>query len=474
MVGKLAPLRAALQDVGYTEAGLSELLGPWVAEDGDLLTMLLRARHDAPLPTLARLLLLGQPVPARAARAALGEDALAIAAGTGLIRIEGHLAVPSARIEPWRDLLLVSDRLDAAGHPLRQDHVMGVAASTRVLADLTVRAPVRRALDLGTGSGVHALLAARHAGSVVATDVVERCSETARLNAELNEVSLDVRTGDLAEPVQGERFDLVVSNPPFVLSAGRDGWRSGGDSLSGRLLAALPDLLAAGGTATVLLNWPFDPDEGLAAPMLRATEGFSGDRWLVLLEAHDVASYVAGWALGLSPEQRGRDAGSSCRAHRDAGVTHVAGGALVLRAGAHRGWTRVDDVRTATASPTPGFLLQQMAVEDLLASGRDAVLAATVHRAPGAHVSVDLDEALHAATVRLSASGTFGAEATAPAALLALLEAADGGTVAALAEATALRLGQRTQDVVDEVVSTVAALSRLGVLTVGCDGADAA
>ena len=75
------------------------------------------------------------------------------------------------------------------------------------------------ALDLGTGCGIQALLAAKHSARVVATDVNERALAFAAFNAALNGIDVvEFRQGDLFEPVAGERFGLLVANPPYVIS----------------------------------------------------------------------------------------------------------------------------------------------------------------------------------------------------------------------------------------------------------------
>lgn len=73
-----------------------------------------------------------------------------------------------------------------------------------------------RVLELGTGAGLIAVLAARRGHSVVATDVVDACCEQARANALLNGVGdrVQVRCGDLFAPLAGESFDLIAVNPP--------------------------------------------------------------------------------------------------------------------------------------------------------------------------------------------------------------------------------------------------------------------
>jgi release factor glutamine methyltransferase len=76
-----------------------------------------------------------------------------------------------------------------------------------------------RVLDVCTGSGVVALAAARHgAGAVTAVDVSSRAVVTVRCNALLNGVRVRALRGDLFDAVGGERFDVVVSNPPYVPS----------------------------------------------------------------------------------------------------------------------------------------------------------------------------------------------------------------------------------------------------------------
>ena len=106
------------------------------------------------------------------------------------------------------------------GEPIRvePDHVLGVSPASTSLAQLTIRDRVGRALDLGTGCGVQSLHLAGHSDRVVATDVNPRALAMTRFNAALNGLDLDVRDGSLWEPVAGERFDLITTNPPFVIS----------------------------------------------------------------------------------------------------------------------------------------------------------------------------------------------------------------------------------------------------------------
>jgi HemK-related putative methylase len=113
-------------------------------------------------------------------------------------------------------------------------------------------------LDMGTGSGICAVFAARHARRVVAVDINAAAVRCAGINALLNHVEhkIDVRHGDLFAPALGERFDLILFNPPFVQGSPRDdrdrAWRS--NDVAERFAAGLGAHLKSGGSALVLLS----------------------------------------------------------------------------------------------------------------------------------------------------------------------------------------------------------------------------
>lgn len=227
----------------------------------------IRVRDNRRLGTLVRLFLLHDRVDLQRARDQLGdalvddliESNFAVADGCGLR--------PDVRIFPFRGLLILSDVRQRVP---KSDFVPGVGLPSRILANLTPRSRVRRALDLCAGNGVQGLLATRHAAEVVATDVNPRAATYARGNAALNSAQMDVRCGDLLTPVADERFDLIVCNPPFVISPDTDYlFRDAnyGDSLlSARLVQELPFFLTDGGTAIVLVSWVVRDDDVFAEP----------------------------------------------------------------------------------------------------------------------------------------------------------------------------------------------------------------
>ncbi len=129
----------------------------------------------------------------------------------------------------------------------------------------------RRALDMGTGSGVGAVFAARAGYQVVAVDINPEAVRCAGINVLLNrlEAQVDVRHGDLFAPVAGESFDLVLFNPPFYRGVPKDAldhaWR--GVDVFERFAAGLPAALAPGGQALLVLS-----TDGDAPGLLRAFE----------------------------------------------------------------------------------------------------------------------------------------------------------------------------------------------------------
>jgi release factor glutamine methyltransferase len=113
-------------------------------------------------------------------------------------------------------------------------------------------------LDMGAGSGVCAIVAAKFARRVVAVDINPAAVRCTRVNALLNGVenAVDARQGDLFAAVPHERFELILFNPPFIRGAPRDdrdrAWRS--SDIAERFAAGLRGSLKPGGVALVLLS----------------------------------------------------------------------------------------------------------------------------------------------------------------------------------------------------------------------------
>jgi methylase of polypeptide subunit release factors len=319
-------LGAQLRQAGLDELVLAELFGAaWTSEEVPL--VLDRYRADDPRAALVRLFVLGERVPASSLP--LPVDALVTA---GLADLVDEEAVALVRLAPFAGLLVAHDPPSADA-----EVVTGVNAASRTLATLTVRRPVERALDLGTGSGVEALLASRHAAHVVATDVNPRALRLAELSARLSGASLDLREGSLFEPVEEERFDLIVANPPFVISPDtalvfRDS-RLPGDEICRQVVRGAAAHLQAGGFATVLCNWICREPSERWEPLLPWVDDLPCD---VLLVAHGVIDpfrYASRWNESFRKDAQAYAAAVSrwLDYYEREGITGIGIGAVVLR-----------------------------------------------------------------------------------------------------------------------------------------------
>jgi SAM-dependent methyltransferase len=224
----------------------------------------LRARPE-PAAVWARLFAYRDRVVEARVRELLGAALVdALRSAGALRRVDDQLRA-SLRLMPFAGLLLGSDEVDA-----RFDPVMGPGATTFELWRAIEIVGTPRVLDIGCGAGSLALAAARAGGrEVVGVDLDPRAIAYARFNAKLNGIAnARFEVGDLTAPVSGERFDLIVSQPPFVtqppsimattyLHGGRRG-----DELALRMLSELSSVLADRGRALVLFD-SVDDDEAL-------------------------------------------------------------------------------------------------------------------------------------------------------------------------------------------------------------------
>ncbi len=375
-----ARVRASFLDAGFTADGLLGLLGA---------TAYSALGRGEPVPArralegvtgtdaaLAHLFVLGDAVDVDTARTHLPlEDLVALGLVGGDARIRALVDVRPYG-ETDTDWYVVSDHgPDSAGRDVGEvavDHVLGVGGASLTLARITPRTQVVRALDLGTGCGVQALHLGRHATQVVATDRNRRALRLAAVTAALSGQEWDLREGSLFEPVGGEAFDLVVSNPPFVISPGhRYTYRDAGlpaDDLGRVLVQQAPSHLAEGGTAVVLANWLHVRGQDWR-DRVAAWVGSTGcDAWVAQREVQDPAEYVGMWlrdaggAPGSGEHAAGEAAGSGEHGRRyaewldeltDMDAEGIGFGWVVL----HRGGTfgaqgpRIEDVADAVRLP---------------------------------------------------------------------------------------------------------------------------
>jgi len=414
-----AELRADLLDADYTVDRLRGLWGPVADEalgrDNPVPARRTLAGHEHPAAAIARLFLLGEALDAavldralpRSGSAGLHVLGLLDADGRALVEVRPYSAVDATGVVNW---WVVSDHGEMVRRaPLSPDHVLGVGGASLTLAGLVPTSPARRLLDLGTGSGVQALHARRSAETVIATDLSERALRLAALTLALSGVDgVELRHGDMLNPVAGERFDRIVSNPPFVITPRergvdvleyRDGGRVG-DGIVEELVRALPAHLEPGGTAHLLGNWEYRRGADGLDRVREWVEAAGLDAWVIERERHDVAEYAETW-LRDGGVRTASDAFESLTAawldDFDArGVSHVGFGYLTLRRPPDASAPRLRRFeRVATAAPSGASGLGDAIAAGFAAHDATAALDAAEFAGMHATVAADVTEERH-------------------------------------------------------------------------------
>jgi methylase of polypeptide subunit release factors len=342
----LETLAGDLHGIGYTVDGVAELLGPAahsaLARDQLVPALIvteaaLNAPTTAALAAVVRLWLLAEPQPAPALDAALpgirtaGLQDLGLVepAAEGLVQAKvdlrpyGWEKTPDGDSDGGGAELWVASDLAAHQRPgvLRHDHVLGIGQASTTLVQVTARRHVARALDLGTGCGIQTFHLLHHAEHVTATDISDRALAFTRFNLLLNagqlhldpadlEARVSLRRGSLLDPVAGDEFELVVSNPPFVITPRSVGeaaadqftYRDGGlpgDDIVAALVRSLPSVLAPGGTAQLLGNWEI-PAGAAWADRPQGWARQDTDVWLIQREQVSPEQYAETWLQDAS------------------------------------------------------------------------------------------------------------------------------------------------------------------------------
>ena len=400
-----------------------------------------------------------------------------------LFDLRPHAAsLPGGDHEWW----VASDLAEVqTGKPLADDHVLGIGGATLTLLEMTVRERVDSALDVGCGCGIQALYLATHADRVVATDLSSRACALTQFNAALNEAVIDVREGSLFEPVEGETFDLIVTNPPFVITpdsvrgaAGLLEYRDGGmdrDNLVRAVLRGAPACLAEGGTLQMLANWEIpasrNPDTQWFERIDAWLEDLPVDAWVVQRDVLDPARYVDMWI---------RDSGGQLLARADyeraftswladfrrAGTGAIGMGFVALR--------RLDEAEAASG----GKRAYDLSLDGHAPRGRDVAWALASLRAPelwevALTRASDVREERHYVPgspdpelLILHQGGGLGRSVPVSSAVSAVVGASDGElTVGQIVAAVAMLTSAEVDDVRAEVEAPLRDLIRWGFLT---------
>ena len=458
---------------------------------------------------LTALFMLGEPVSAAALETALPRTGVAGALAIGLVAptqsASGEqLYAPAVDLRPheaedahgsvrwW----VASDLGElVTGQALAPDHVLGIGRAGLTLAALTPRKPVETALDLGVGCGIQTLYLLRHVRQVVATDISARALEFTAFNVALAGVDsarVQLRQGNLLEPVAGQRFDLIVSNPPFVItppSVRQAGlplmeYRDAGGPILPALVRGLEDHLNPDGVAVMLGNW--EHREGTSwRTSVNQWIGKSLDAWIIQREVQDPVEYAAMWLRdgGLTPERSGVAFENALAAWQEAFdsrqvsgvgmgylVFHAPGAAATITLGAVvEPWRVLEEVPTSGQGALGEHVAQVIAAHEALRGLDDAQVAALKLRTAS---GLSKEEALTptpvpTAPVIRQAEG-FGRVIAVGMPEVALLSASDEGllTVAQIAAAVASLTSEDQAAVLADMVAATRTFAHAGMVTI--------
>ena len=430
---------------------------------------------DDPQAAAIRLWLLQQPVPA-------GRLAWLDVSGlrdAGLLEGTGDLRA-TVEIKPYgserRQGWICSDQtpLDTRVARPRSDFVLGASPASTTLAQLVPRRQVGTALDLGTGCGIQTVHLADHADRVVATDLNPRALDLARITLGLNQVEADLRLGSLYEPVAGQGFDLVVTNPPYVMSPPGGGlvYREGGfeaDQLMREVVRSAP--LNPDGLLVVLGNWAVTEGRSWQERVVEWIP--AGHDALVLQREHlDPFEYIEIWLADAGLAGSGdylpgyREWLEYFRRQR---ITGVGMGWLFVRnSGSAEPSVRLEEWPHAVHQPVADAVLAHFAGIEPSRRPEAELLAATLRRSDDlVQEAIGAPGATDPEHIVLRQQGGLGRAGIAGTALAAVVGACDGDLpLGVLVDAVAGLLDVDDAALATEILAEVRPLLADGLLTV--------
>lgn len=201
-------------------------------------------------------------------------------------------------VQLYKGMVFVSDYTLPQGTP--HDLVMPIGPSSKFLETITIRKKVDSALDLGCGCGLQTLFLAVHSRLVTATDINPRCLTLTALNARLNNIhNIELLEGSYFEPVHGRKFDLIVSNAPYVITPDktqiyRDA-KGSGDQAILNVIRQIPGFLNDGGYAHVLATWLHKKRQAPEETIHAAVKQLPVDTLLVYERSFSPIQYAKEW-----------------------------------------------------------------------------------------------------------------------------------------------------------------------------------
>jgi len=382
---RIREFRVFLDACGYNTEQLTQHIGrARPPAQGEEQQMFDDSRAVTTLNVLVRLFLLGAPIDTDTVKEFLPDSVYDFCNDAGFLQNEDDIVYGRVVIIPVEDLLFVSDAFRILGTDAAQEFVLPASThSANFLRFLTMRDQVVETLDLGCGCGIHALFAARHSTRVTATDISPHAIAYTRFNALLNDINNVVCVeGSLFEPVAGRQFDLIISNPPFVISPSDDFvYRDNAmelDEFCKALVGEAPLYLNDGGHLQMLCEWVEVEGESWVDRISGWIRGC--DAWVLHAAPLSPASYAQQRTGDVSGESVNAGSESEWVAYFDSHkVRAIHPGMLVLRRRDDANWLHVQNLADDVTRPAGKAVSGGIAAVDFLeACDDEALLAATL------------------------------------------------------------------------------------------------
>ncbi len=373
-------LLACFEDAGYVEANIRKHLGAAELPSRQLRNeprLLDRTAEPILLNALLRWFWLGRPqTEVQVANSVPGEF-LALLLKCGLLRAEAGLLTASSMLLPSDGFLVAAD-FPVAIERAEPEMVLWPNPTSKFLARFAIRRPSRATLDLGTGSGILSLVAAKFSDAVVATDLNQRALSFAAFNAKLNGVeNIEVLAGDCFSPVVNRRFDLILSNPPFFITPQQDYLFCDNsmdlDGLCRRLVKEAPEYLNEGGYMQMLCEWAQVSGQAWEERITEWLAGTGCDAWVMKGLTQDPGEYAQHRIRETfaNPAEDSRLYDEYMAYYRERGVEAIHDGLVVLRRRAGANWVQLEEVPKTPTGDLGELVLSTFAAHDLLAQLQD-------------------------------------------------------------------------------------------------------
>jgi methylase of polypeptide subunit release factors len=387
--------RDFFRDSGYTTQALQKRFGAAGIRQLDLLKLYLLGILLEPsrLTTLFRWFWIGASVETVTAAELIPERMISLFLKAGVLATKDGSLVSTARVSPFAEYLILSDHAVSRTGTLRADTILWPNPATLICYHLSIQTRVGRTLDLGTGNGILALAAASHSGSVVATDLNSRAREFCVFNAALNGVTnVEFREGNAFEPVTGERFDLILANPPFFVTPSVRRVYSDNsmelDDFCRRLIREAPEHLNENGYCQMLAEWVQVQGQAWQDRLKECFEGLGCDVWVLVNYVQSASDYAV---IRIqedrddvpTPEAQAALTNQWQAYFESNRVEAIYGGMIVLRKREGRNWIRTEEL-PHPQRPFGEFLRHTFENRDVLEShAADEQLLATRPALPG-------------------------------------------------------------------------------------------